>query len=94
MEIEIDSLKTAAIAAAVIGILNAILLPILAIFTLPVIFLTFGLFFFVLNSIIFSVAARLVNGFQLRYGFWSSTMGSLILAVINSILLVIVPPFI
>lgn len=92
--IEINSFKTAAIAAAVVGILNAILLPILTIFTLPFIFLTFGLFFFVLNSIIFSLAASLVNGFRLRYGFWSSTMGSLVLAVINSILLVIIPPFI
>ncbi|WP_026731111.1 phage holin family protein [Fischerella sp. PCC 9605] len=92
--IEIDSFKKAAIAAAVFGILNAILLPILIFFTFPFIILTLGLFFFVLNSIIFSLAARLVNGFRLRHGFWSATLGSLALTIINSILLAIVPPFI
>jgi putative membrane protein len=90
--IEIDSFGKAIISAAVFGILNAILLPILALFTLPFIILTLGLFFFVLNSIIFGLAAAIVPGFRLRYGFWSSTIGSIALAIINSILLAIAPP--
>ena len=88
--IEIDSLGKAAISAAVFGILNAILLPILAFFTFPVILLSFGLFFFILNAIIFSLAAALVPGFTLRWGFWSALVGSIALAIINSILLAIV----
>lgn len=92
--IEIDSPNKAAIAAAVFGVLNAILLPVLTILSLPFILLSLGLFLFVLNSIIFSLAAAIVPGFRLRYGFWSSTMGSLALAVINSIFGLIVPPFI
>ncbi len=92
--IEIDSIKKAVIAAAVFGILNSILTPILTIFALPFIIITLGLFFFIVNSVAFSLAATLVNGFRLRYGFWSSAMGSLALAVINSILLMFVPPFI
>jgi len=90
--IEIDNLGKAAIAAAVFGILNAILLPVLTILALPFILITLGLFLFVVNSIIFGLAAAIVPGFRLRYGFWSSTMGSLALAVINSILMAIVPP--
>ncbi|MDH6061991.1 phage holin family protein [Chrysosporum bergii ANA360D] len=88
--IEIDSFAKAAIAAAVFGILNAILLPILSLLTLPVIILSFGLFFFVLNAIIFGLAAALVPGFSLRWGFWSALIGSLALAIVNSILLAIV----
>lgn len=85
--VEIDSFTKALISAAVVGILNALLLPILTVFSFPLIILTIGLFFFVLNSIIFGIAAYLVNGFRLRYGFWSALMGSIALAVINSALL-------
>lgn len=62
--VEVDSFGKALISAAVIGILNALLLPILSFFTLPFIILTIGLFFFVLNAIIFGIAAYLVNGFR------------------------------
>ncbi len=85
--VEVDSFGKALISAAVIGILNALLLPILSFFTLPFIILTIGLFFFVLNAIIFGIAAYLVNGFRLRYGFWSALLGSMALALINSALL-------
>ncbi len=85
--VEIDSFAKAFISAAVVGILNAVLLPILTFFGFPFILITFGLFFFILNAIIFAIAAYLVNGFSLRYGFWSALIGSIALAIINSILL-------
>ncbi|MEA5516223.1 phage holin family protein [Nodularia sp. UHCC 0506] len=88
--IEIDSFGKAAISAAVFGILNAILLPILSLVTWPAIILSFGLFFFVLNAIIFALAAAIVPGFTLRWGFWSALIGSIALAVVNSILLALV----
>lgn len=84
--IEIDSFKKAAISAAVFGILNALLRPILGFLTFPFIILTFGLFVFVLNAIIFGLAAYLVEGFRLRWGFWSALIGSLALSIINSLL--------
>ncbi len=84
------SFSKALMFAAVVGILNALLLPLLTFFSFPLIILTIGLFFFVLNSIIFGIAAYLVNGFRLRYGFWSALIGSIALAVINSALLRIV----
>ncbi|MCG6134552.1 MAG: phage holin family protein [Nostoc sp. LLA-1] len=88
--IEIDNFGKAAISAAVFGILNAILLPILTFFAFPFILLSFGLFFFILNAIIFALAAALVPGFTLRWGFWSALLGSFTLAIVNSILLSIV----
>ncbi|MBW4509127.1 MAG: phage holin family protein [Scytonematopsis contorta HA4267-MV1] len=84
--VQIDNFNKALTSAAVVGILNALLLPILTLFTFPAIILTLGLFFFVLNAIIFALAAYLVPGFSLRYGFWSALIGSFSLAVINSIL--------
>lgn len=84
--VEIDSLGKAIISAAVFGVLNAILRPILGFFTFPLIILTFGLFLFILNAIIFGVAAWLVPGFRLRWGFWSALIGSLALSIINSLI--------
>ena len=84
--IEIDSFKKAAISAAVFGVLNALLRPLLGFLTFPIIFLTFGLFAFVLNAIIFGIAAYLVEGFRLRWGFWSALIGSIALGIVNSLL--------
>ncbi len=91
--VEIDNFGKALITAAVFGILNAFLLPVLTFFTLPFIILTIGLFFFVLNSIIFGISAAIVPGFRLRYGFWSAFIGSIALAIINSLLLRLIAPF-
>lgn len=84
--VEIDSFGKAAISAAVFGILNAILRPILGFFTFPFIILTLGLFLFVLNAIIFGLAAWLVPGFRLRWGVWSALIGSIALSIINSLI--------
>jgi putative membrane protein len=84
--VEVDSFGKAVISAAVFGILNAILRPILGLLTFPLIILTLGLFLFILNAIIFGLAAWLVPGFRLRWGFWSALIGSIALSVINSII--------
>jgi len=89
--IEIDSLGKAIISAAVFGILNALLRPILTILTFPFLLLTFGLFAFILNAIIFGLAAFLVPGFRLRWGFWSALIGSLVLSFLNTLILRLLP---
>lgn len=85
--VELDGFGKAAISAAVFGVLNALLRPILIFFGFPLILITLGLFLFVLNAIIFGVAAAIVNGFRLRFGFWSALLGSISLSIVNSILL-------
>jgi putative membrane protein len=85
--VEIDGLGKAAIAAAVFGLLNALLRPIFILFGLPFIIITLGLFLFVLNAAIFSIAAEVVDGFRLQHGFWSALLGSIALSIVNSILL-------
>ena len=88
--VEVDSFGKALIAAIIFGILNAIVKPILLVLTIPLTILTLGLFLFVINAIIFGLAAALVSGFRLRYGFWSAIFGSIFLSIVNSILFKIV----
>ncbi len=83
--VEIDSFGKALIAAAVFGILNAVLKPIFLIFSLPLIVLTLGLFTFIVNAAVFAIAAALVDGFRLKFGIWSAILGSLLLSFCNVI---------
>lgn len=84
--VEIDSFQKAIASAAVFGILNALLGPIFRLLALPITFITFGLFAVVVNAIIFGLAAYLVTGFRLRWGFWSALIGAIALGVINSLI--------
>jgi putative membrane protein len=84
--IEIVSFKVALISAAVFGVLNALLGPVLRFFAFPLTFITFGLFAIIVNAIIFGLAAWLVSGFRLRWGFWSALIGAVLLGIINSVL--------
>ncbi|AFZ34488.1 membrane protein of unknown function [Stanieria cyanosphaera PCC 7437] len=89
--VEIDSFGKALLSAVVFGILNALIRPVLAFFAFPLTIITFGLFALVINAIIFGLAAALVPGFRLRWGFWSALIGSFALGVINSIIFRILP---
>jgi len=80
--IEIDGVLTAIVAAAVIGIINIFLRPILLILTLPINILTLGLFTLVINGIIFYFVGNIVEGFHVT-GYLAAFLGALILSIIN-----------
>ena len=61
---------------------NAILKPLLVLFTLPFILITMGLGVIVINALLFLLVGRLVDGFQVD-GFWSALLGSLVVTVTN-----------
>ena len=84
--VEIASFQIALISSAVFGVLNALIRPILSFLAFPLTFITFGLFAIIINAIIFGLAAWLVSGFRLRWGFWSALLGAILLGIINSIL--------
>ncbi|MBD3881292.1 phage holin family protein [Phormidium tenue FACHB-886] len=84
--VEIDSVSKALISGLIFGLLTAFVKPILSFLAAPITFLTFGLFAFVINVIIFGLAAKLVEGFRLRNGFVSAILGAIALSIINSIL--------
>ncbi|MBR8830432.1 MAG: hypothetical protein N5P05_000098 [Chroococcopsis gigantea SAG 12.99] len=84
--VEIDTFKKALISALIFGLLNAFVRPILSFFAFPITFITFGLFTVVINAIIFGLAAKLVEGFRLRWGVPSALIGSIALSIVNSLM--------
>lgn len=73
------------VAALVLGILNAVVRPILIVLTLPVTVVTLGLFLFVINAAMLKLASALVDGFQVD-GFWSAVFGALVLSLVSLVL--------
>jgi putative membrane protein len=83
--VEVRSFGSALLAAFVIGLLNAIVRPVLVVLTLPVTVLTLGLFLFVINALMFWAAAGLLDGFGVR-DFLAALVGSLIYTVIGIVI--------
>lgn len=83
--VHVDSLTTALIVAVVLGLLNAVLEPILLLLTLPVNIMTLGLFTFVIISGLVMLTAAVVPGFQVD-GFWNALAFALILAVLSALI--------
>ena len=83
--VQVNSFTAALIAAAVIGLLNAVVRPVLVILTLPVSVVTLGLFLFVINALMFWSASGLLNGFHVA-GFWAALLGSLIYSALGLII--------
>ena len=73
----VQSFSSALIASLVIGLLNALLRPVLVLLTLPVTIVTLGLFLFVINALMFWAAASVLDGFNVT-GFAAALIGSLL----------------
>ncbi|MEI6179549.1 MAG: phage holin family protein [Chloroflexales bacterium] len=84
--VSVRSFDRALVAALVIGLVNAVLGPILGLLALPLTILSVGLFALVINALLFWLAAAIVSGFYLRNGFWSALIGSLLLSLSNAII--------
>ncbi len=80
--IEVQGFFYALLAAVFLGVLNAIVRPVLIILTLPLTILTLGLFLFVVNGIMLMLVSLAIKGFQVN-GFWPAVLGALLLSVIN-----------
>lgn len=72
------------ISVIVMAILNMLVKPILFLLTLPVTIVTFGLFTFVLNAIMFLLASRFVSGFSVD-GFGAAFIGSIVFSILTTI---------
>jgi putative membrane protein len=82
--ISVSSFATALIVALVLGVINLIIRPVLLILTLPITIITFGLFAFILNALLFWLAAALVPGFIVS-SFLAALLGSIIVSVAHFI---------
>lgn len=88
---KVASFETALIVALVLGVINAVLKPILLVLTLPVNILTLGLFTFVINAGLILLVARIVPGFIVS-GFLPALIAALVLWFITTILHFVVFP--
>ena len=79
--VHLDGVFAALVTAAILGLVNGILRPVLFIFTLPLTILTLGLFIFVLNAFMVLLAAAIVPGFKVA-GFLWALIFSLVLSVV------------
>jgi putative membrane protein len=71
-----------AIGAIILGLVNALVRPVLTILTLPITILTLGLFYLLVNGSVFFLASKIVPGFEVA-GFWWAVLGALVVGVIS-----------
>jgi len=69
-------------AALILGIINAIIRPILLFLTLPINLLTVGLFTFVINGLMLQLTAMVVKGVSVS-GFWSAVWASILISIVS-----------
>ncbi len=81
----VDNWVTALGAALVLAVLNTIIKPILTLLTLPLTFITFGLFTIVINGIMLEITADLVGGFDFSSFSWA-IFTAIILSIVNTLL--------
>jgi putative membrane protein len=89
--IQVSSFGAALVAALVLGLINAIVRPVLVLLTLPATLLTLGLFIFVINGLLFWMVGTWLEGFHVG-GFWSGVFGAIIFSVISWLLSALVMP--
>lgn len=83
--VSLTGLQSALVVALVLGLINAIIKPILLFLTLPINMLSLGLFTFVINAILIILASKIVDGFTVPT-FWTALAFSIILSIVSSIL--------
>ncbi|MEW6546942.1 MAG: phage holin family protein [Bacillota bacterium] len=82
--IEVRGIWAAVLAAAVLGLVNALVRPFLLLLFLPLNLLTLGLFTLVLNALLLWLVAALVPGFSVS-GFLAALVGALVLTVVSGL---------
>jgi putative membrane protein len=88
--IEVSGFAAALVAALILGLVNAVIRPILIFITLPINILTLGLFTLVINALLFWFVASFLEGFEVA-GFWSAFWGALTYSVISFLISMLVP---
>jgi len=82
----VEGFKAALIAAVVIGLINATLGVILKLVTLPLTFLTLGVFWWVVNAFMLMLASKLLAPGFVVSGFFAAFLGAIVLSLVNMVL--------
>lgn len=88
--VQVASFGTALVVALVLGLLNAVIRPVLLVLTLPVNLLTLGLFTFVINGFLFWLAARWLEGFSVSSFGWA-ILAAILYSLISSAVSAMLP---
>jgi len=83
--IRVDGFLAALVAAFLLGVVNAIIRPVLVLLTLPLTLVTLGLFLLVINGLMLWLVSAFVTGFHVS-GFWGAVLGSILISVVSWIL--------
>ncbi|MCY3600759.1 MAG: phage holin family protein [Gemmatimonadetes bacterium] len=89
--VRVDSPEALIGGALAIGLINATVRPVLRLVTFPITVLTLGLFYFVLNGLMFYLAASLIPGFELA-GLVTAVGGALVMSIVATVLHVFLKP--
>jgi putative membrane protein len=81
---EVDGIRSALIAALVIGLVNATLGVVLKILTFPLTILSLGIFLLIINALMLMFASTFVRGFVV-HGFAPAFFGALLLAILGMV---------
>lgn len=83
--VKVDNYGQAVLVAIVLGVVNAVVKPILVFLTIPITILTLGLFLLVINALMIMLVDKVLKGFSVK-SFWWAFFFSIILSFINGIL--------
>jgi putative membrane protein len=75
--------------ALILGLVNAIVRPILGVVSIPLIILTLGIFMLIINGLSFLIAARIAEGLGVGFyvdNYWSALLGSIVVSLVTVIL--------
>ncbi len=82
--IEIADFWVALWAAFLLGVFNITIKPIVSLLSLPITFLTLGLFTFVINGAFFLLVSKLIDGFHVS-GFFTAILGAILTSIISNL---------
>jgi putative membrane protein len=83
--LQLTGVLPALVAGAILGVVNALVRPVLLILTLPLTLVTLGFFIFIINALCLGLTAAIVPGFEIT-GFWAAFFGSLLVSIVSWIL--------
>jgi len=83
--VDVSSFGQSIIVAILLGIVNAVVKPVLVFLTIPITILTLGLFLLVINALMIMLVDKMLKGFAVK-SFWWAFFFSIILSILNGIL--------
>ena len=87
--IKIDGVPAGAATVIILALLNAIVRPVLYLFSFPMIMFSLGLFMVIINAILLQFTSWLVTGFTVD-GFWPSVWAALLISLVSTVLTLLI----